>query len=138
MVPDEFGFYDSDEVYSITHWWQAMAPYLYDANMLMCPSSERSGTLETEISWFGYNSYHWYAYTWSNLTGMSTQPGSDSNVSDFILNNGNATPAVRLSLDGGATFVNSVTFTPADFAAKTITVVGGNTNWRRLVLPFSG
>lgn len=70
-----------------------------------------------------------YAYTWSNLTGMSTQPGSDNNVSDFLLNNGNATPAVRLSLDGGATFVNSVTFTPTDFGAKTITVVGGNTNW---------
>ncbi len=70
-----------------------------------------------------------YAYTWSNLTGMSTQPGADSNVSDFILNNGNATPAVRLSLDGGVTFVNSVTFTPADFGAKTVTVVGGNTNW---------
>lgn len=70
-----------------------------------------------------------YAYTWSNLTGMSTQPGADTNVSDFILSNGNATPAVRLSLDGGVTFVNSITFTPADFSAKTVTVVGGNTNW---------
>ncbi|MBL9145907.1 MAG: DUF1800 family protein [Verrucomicrobiaceae bacterium] len=70
-----------------------------------------------------------YAYTWSNLTGMSTQPGADTNVSDFILNNGNATPAVRLSLDGGVTFVNSITFTPTDFSAKTVTVVGGNTNW---------
>lgn len=70
-----------------------------------------------------------FAFTMSNLTGMNVQPGADSNVSDFILNNGNATPAVRLSLDGGATFVNSVTFSPADFAAKTVTVVGGNTNW---------
>lgn len=71
-----------------------------------------------------------YAYTWSNLTGMSTQPGSDSNVSDFILNNGNATPAVRLSLDGGATFVNSITFSTADWnTPRTVTVVGGNTNW---------
>jgi uncharacterized protein (DUF1800 family) len=70
-----------------------------------------------------------YAFTMSNLTGMNIQPGADSNVSDFILNNGNATPAVRLSLDGGATFVNSVTFSPADFGAKTVTVVGGNTNW---------
>ena len=34
-----------------------------------------------------------YAYTWSNLTGMSTQPGADNNVSDFLLSNGNATPA---------------------------------------------
>ena len=66
VVPDEFGFYGSRDVYYITHWWQAMAPYLYDATMLMCPSNELKGQLETVTSWFGYNSYHWYAYTWSN------------------------------------------------------------------------
>lgn len=71
-----------------------------------------------------------FAYTWSNLVGMSTQPGADSNVSDFLLRNDSATPAVRLSLDGGNTFVNSVTFSTTDWSTpRTITVVGGNTNW---------
>ncbi len=71
-----------------------------------------------------------YANTWSNLTGMTTQPGSDANISDMLLNNNMATPAVRFSLDGGATFVSSLTFTPADgTTAKNLTVVGANTTW---------
>jgi hypothetical protein len=69
-----------------------------------------------------------YAYTWSNLTGMTTQPGADSNVADFLLSNTFATPAVRFSLDGGATFVNSLTFTSANYATpQTVTVVAANT-----------
>ncbi len=70
-----------------------------------------------------------YAYTWSNLTGMTTQPGSDTSISDFLLSNNLATPAVRFSLDGGVTFVNSLTFTPADYATpRTITAVAANTD----------
>ncbi|MFM2166134.1 MAG: hypothetical protein RIS79_505, partial [Verrucomicrobiota bacterium] len=69
-----------------------------------------------------------YAFTWSNLTGMSTQPGSDSNISDFLLNNNFATPAVRFSLDGGLTFTNSLTFTQANGTTpQTLTVVAANT-----------
>lgn len=69
-----------------------------------------------------------YAFTWGNLTGMAAQPGSDSNISDFLLNNNFATPAVRFSLDGGITFTNSLTFTPANGTTpQTLTVVGANT-----------
>ena len=68
------------------------------------------------------------AFTVSNLTGMSTQPGSDSNISDFLLNNSLATPAVRFSLDGGATFVNSLTFTSANYnTPQNVTLVAANT-----------
>ena len=69
-----------------------------------------------------------YNYTWSNLVGQSTQPGQDAGISDFLLNNNTATPAVRFSLDGGVTFVNSLTFTSANFATpQTVTVVAANT-----------
>ncbi|GEP44639.1 hypothetical protein BGE01nite_39300 [Brevifollis gellanilyticus] len=69
-----------------------------------------------------------YNFTWSNLVGMSTQPGSDANISDFLLNNNFATPAVRFSLDGGATFINSLTFTSANWnTPQTLTVVAANT-----------
>lgn len=69
-----------------------------------------------------------YNYTWSNLTGMSTQPGADSNVSDFILSNALATPAAQFSLDGGQTFVNSLTFDSTNWnTPRTITVVAADT-----------
>jgi hypothetical protein len=69
-----------------------------------------------------------YSFTWSNLVGMSTQPGSDSNISDFLLNNNFATPAVRFSLDGGITFINSLTFTAANWnVPQNLTVVAANT-----------
>lgn len=72
-----------------------------------------------------------YAFTWSTLTGMSTQPGSDSNITDFLLNNNFATPAVRFSLDGGISFTNSLTFTPANGTTpQTVTVVAANTPMR--------
>lgn len=83
--------------------------------------------INTEASVVAKVNMH-YAYTWSNLTGMSTQPGSDSNISDFLLNNNFATPAVRFSLDGGNTFTNSLTFTPANGTTpQTLTVVAANT-----------
>ncbi|MES2598291.1 MAG: DUF1800 family protein [Verrucomicrobiota bacterium] len=69
-----------------------------------------------------------YSFTWGNLVGMNAQPGSDSNISDFLLNNNFATPAVRFSLDGGITFINSLTFTSANWnTPQTLTVVGANT-----------
>jgi len=69
-----------------------------------------------------------YNFTWSNLVGMNAQPGSDSNISDFLLNNNFATPAVRFSLDGGITFINSLTFSAANWnVPQTLTVVAANT-----------
>jgi uncharacterized protein (DUF1800 family) len=69
-----------------------------------------------------------YNFTWSNLTGMTTQPGSDANVSDFTLSNGWATPAAQFSLDGGKTFVNSLTFDSSNWnTARTITVAAADT-----------
>jgi uncharacterized protein (DUF1800 family) len=70
-----------------------------------------------------------YNVTWSNLVGMNAQPGTDANISDMLLNNASATPAVRFSLDGGATFVNSVTIPTGSTAPVNVTVVGANTNW---------
>jgi uncharacterized protein (DUF1800 family) len=69
-----------------------------------------------------------YNFTWSNLTGMTTQPGADSNVADFTLSNAWATPAVLFSLDGGKTFVNSLTFNASNWnTAQTITVIAADT-----------
>ncbi|MBL9114121.1 MAG: DUF1800 family protein [Verrucomicrobiaceae bacterium] len=69
-----------------------------------------------------------YNFTWSNLTGMSTQPGSDANVADFTLSNAWATPAVLFSLDGGKTFTNSLTFNASNWnSAQTITVIAADT-----------
>jgi len=52
--------------YYITWWWRAMAPYLSDPNILVCPSSELAGNVDTRDNWFGYNTYYWFAWTWSN------------------------------------------------------------------------
>ncbi len=61
-----------------------------------------------------------WTYTWANTVGMSTQPGTDSNVADFILSNGYATPAVRFSA-GTFTFNDSNWATP-----QTVTVTANN------------
>ena len=69
-----------------------------------------------------------YNYTWSNLVGQSTQPGSDANVADFTLSNAWATPATLFSLDGGKTFVNSLTFDSTNWnTARQLTVVAADT-----------
>lgn len=52
--------------------------------------------ISTESSEVARINYHW-TVTWGNLVGMNAQPGTDSNVSDFILSNGFATPTARFS-----------------------------------------
>jgi len=70
-----------------------------------------------------------YAYTWSNLVGQSTQPGADTNVADFTLSNAWATPATLFSVDGGQTFVSSLTFDSTNWnTPRTVTVVAANTS----------
>jgi len=51
----------------ITHWWKAMASYVADPMMLVCPSCPYAGNVDTSDNWFGYNSYHWFGWTQSNV-----------------------------------------------------------------------
>ena len=50
----------------VTPWWQAMAPYVGDAELLMCPSTKYGGKTRSYENWFGYNSYHWFGWTFIN------------------------------------------------------------------------
>jgi len=52
--------------------------------------------ISTESSEVARINYHW-SVTWGSLVGMSTQPGTDNNVSDFTLSNAFATPTARFS-----------------------------------------
>jgi uncharacterized protein (DUF1800 family) len=63
------------------------------------------------------NKTNWFwTYTWSNLVGMATQPGTDSNVSGFVLNSNNATRAFRAN-------TYSITFDSTNWnTAQTITL----------------
>lgn len=50
-----------------------------------------------------------YSYMWMQLAHMTAQPGTGTNVSDFVFRNGWATPAVRFSIpngSGGSTTLN--------------------------------
>lgn len=46
---------------------------------------------------------HFYSYTWMSLAGMTAQPGVSGE--NFVFRNGWATPAVRFSTNGGASFL---------------------------------
>ena len=75
--------------------------------------------ISTESSEVARINYHW-TVTWGNLVGMSTQPGTDSNVSDFTLSNAFATPTVRFS---SAT----LTFTDTNWnVAQNVTLTANN------------
>lgn len=75
--------------------------------------------IATESSEVARINYHW-TVTWGNLVGMSTQPGTEDNVSDFTLSNGFATPTVRFS---SAT----LTFTDTNWMnAQTVTLTANN------------
>lgn len=75
--------------------------------------------ISTESSEVARINYHW-SVTWGNLVGMSTQPGTDSNVSDFTLSNAFATPTARFS---SAT----LTFTDANWnVPQNVTVTANN------------
>ncbi len=66
---------------------------------------------------------YFYAYTWANLVGQAVQPGSDNNVSDFVINNGFATPSARFQVDG--VFTNTVSFNSSNWNTdRTITITG--------------
>ena len=66
-----------------------------------------------------------YNYALSNPVGASTQPGSDSAISDFVLSNNSATGAALFTVNGQVT--NSLTFNSSNWNTdQTITVTAVN------------
>ncbi|HYF33864.1 MAG TPA: DUF1800 family protein, partial [Prosthecobacter sp.] len=64
-------------------------------------------------------------FTTSNLVGMNAQPGTDSNVSDFVLSNNSATAAAVFTINGAVG--NTLTFTPGNYnTEQTVTVTSIN------------
>ena len=71
---------------------------------------------------------HLYNYMWMTLGPMSATPGVSG--ADFIFRNGSATPAVRFSTNGGASFLSwpaTIALTDANWnTGITLTMVGIN------------
>jgi uncharacterized protein (DUF1800 family) len=66
-----------------------------------------------------------YNYTWSNPVGTSTQPGSDSAISDFTILNNSATAAAFFSVNGQVS--SSLTFNSSNWnTPQTVTVTAIN------------
>lgn len=66
-----------------------------------------------------------YNYTWSTPVGFSTQPGSDSAISDFVLSNNSATGAAFFSVNGQVS--SSLTFNSANWnTPQTVTITAVN------------
>lgn len=61
-----------------------------------------------------------WAWLWANTTGMSTQPGSDNNVGDFVANSTNAAPMFIPS-------VTTLTFNSSNWdTAQNVTLTAAN------------
>lgn len=66
-----------------------------------------------------------YNYTWSNPVGTSTQPGSDSAITDFTILNNSATAAAFFTVNGQVS--SSLTFNSSNWnTPQTITVTAIN------------
>jgi hypothetical protein len=66
-----------------------------------------------------------FNYTWSTPVGFSTQPGSDSAISDFTLFNNSATAAAFFSVNGQVS--SSLTFNSSNWnTPQTVTVTAVN------------
>lgn len=55
------------DYFYVTPWWKAMESYATGPELLMCPSSKYGRQPRTEGNWFGYNSYHWFGWTFNNV-----------------------------------------------------------------------
>lgn len=66
-----------------------------------------------------------YNYAWSSPVGSTTQPGSDSAISDFTLLNNSATPAAFFSVNGQVS--SSLSFNSSNWnTPQTVTVTAVN------------
>lgn len=73
-----------------------------------------------------------YNYTWSNPVGTTTQPGSDSAISDFTIHNNSATAAAFFSVNGQVS--SSLTFNSSNWnTPQTVTVTAVNNNGLGLI-----